>query len=84
MDIKVGDWVVDNIGEYCQVTKIIPDQDPHEDQIYGWWLNIKWGERNYIQELFANRCNIVGSHPTKEVAQIHASVQNSIYEGEGV
>jgi len=85
MDIKRGDWVVDNMGEYCQVTRIVHDHKyPEDDQIYGLWLNITRGEWKPSEALFSHRYTIVGSYPTKEVAQIHASVQNSIYESNKV
>lgn len=80
-NLKVGDWVVDDFGEWAKITKIDWEDDSSSssrDQIWGYWSGLN--EENCGDELFTNRYCIVSKHRTKKEARKYAEFVASLAE----
>ena len=63
MHLYVGNWVVDDMGDYCKITEIVDD-----DEIWGYWSN------NLEQALCTSADCIVGKYRTKKEAKMVADI----------
>lgn len=85
-NLKVGNWVVDDMGEWCKITRIdwFDDRNfPDEDKIWGYWGNAEDGNDNTNSiELFTRRDCIVSKHRTKKEAIKYAEFVLSTIEEE--
>lgn len=81
-DLKVGDWVVDDMAEWCKITRIQLFDDrsmPYEDKVWGYWGNWE-DDRVADSELFTNRMNIVSKCRTKKQAMKYSEFVYSLIE----
>jgi len=63
MHLYIGNWVVDDVGDYCKITDIIDG-----DEIWGYWSN------EPEQALCTSLDCIVGKYRTKKEAKVVADI----------
>ena len=69
MHLYIGNWVVDDLGDYCKITRIIGDSERgHKEEIWGIWSN------HPVQELRTSSDCIVGKYRTKKEAMAVADI----------
>ena len=76
-NIKVGDWVVDNVGGYCKVLKLDYYPTGELDSVWGYWSDV--AEKEF---LFTPFKNIKFIFKTKKQAKVIADIVKATYTWE--
>lgn len=66
MHLYIGNWVVDDMGDYCKITRI--SEGEYQDEVWGIWSN------NPETDLCTTKDCIVGKYRTKKEAMAVADI----------